>query len=146
MKKIYSIAAATTLALVLSGCGQSVSTPKKVTVSDAVKLDVAQVCNVKANGVESVLATAKLYNPLAVKKQVEFMRFGASTRAYIKGVEEAIKSGSATANVKQKKKVVKFKIDFAAWRACTFAVSALQQSAEAESTWKAAVPSDGFKY
>ena len=175
MKKLYSLTIAAGLALALAGCaGNNASTPSGDKDGDGVAnisdqcpntpagtkvskdgckiytsvldLNVKEVCNVKANGLESVLAVAKKYNPTAVKHKVEFMRFGASTSAYIKGAEAAIKSGSAKANVKQKKKVVSMPTTYATWRACTFAVSALQQEAEAKSTWRLAVPGDGFKY
>jgi len=175
MKKLYSITIAAGLALALSGCaGNNASTPSGDKDGDGVAnisdqcpntlagtkvskdgckiytsvldLDVHKVCSVKDNGLESVLAIAKKYNPMAVKHQVEFMRFGASTTAYIKGAEAAIKSGSATANIKQKKKVVKMDTNYATWRACTFAVTALQQEAESGKNWRESVPGDGFKY
>ncbi len=145
MKKIYSIAIASALALSFSGCTNEPA-PASVKKVDVNTIDVKKVCDVKANGLANVLAQAKLYNPTAVKHKVEFMRFGASTRAYIKGAEAAIKSGSATANIKQKKKVVKMKTDYATWRACSFAIRALQQEHEAKSTWRKSVPGDGFKY
>jgi len=145
MKKIYTLATASMAALVFVGC-TSATPPKKNTTLDIAKLDVTKVCSIKENGLKQVLATAKTYNKIAVKHQVEFMRFGASTTAYIKGIDAAIKSGSSTANVKQKKKVVKFDINYATTRACKFALSALQQEIEAKSTWRLAVPGDGFKY
>jgi len=141
MKKLINLTIASSLAVFFAGCSNQPTTPKQVATDSLMSLNVAKVCDVKNNGIKKVLATAKKYNKIAVKHQVEFMRFGASTTAYIKGIDAAIKSGSSTANVKQKKKVVKFDINYATTRACKFALSALQQEVEAK-----AVPGDGFKY
>ena len=142
MKKILNITIAAGLALALAGCSGN-NAPEMSNVSD---VNTKQVCSVEKNGLESVLATAKKYNKIAVADQVEFMRFGASTSAYIKGVEAAIKSGSKTTHVKQKKKVRKFDTNFATWRACTFAVSSLQLAEKSKQNWRQAVPGDGLKY
>ena len=119
-------------------------------VDEAAKLDVKKVCDVKANGAEKVIAIAEKFNPEAVKLQVEFKRLGITNRNYIKYTKEAIKAKKKEVDIKYKKKkeekTKKFPLEYAAWRACTFAVRALQQVKEAEKTWRLAVPGDGFKY
>ncbi len=141
MKKLISLTIASGLALALTGC------TSQPTVAAAMKLDVKNVCNVEKNGIAKVLATAKAYNPIAVKKHHEFMRFGATTNAYIKGIEAAIKSGSKTAHVVgKKKKIQKYDVKFATQRACTFAVRSVQLGEETKSTYKMVIPGSGFKY
>ncbi len=119
-------------------------------VDEAAKLDVKKVCDVKANGAEKVIAVAEKFNPEAVKLGVEFKRLGITNRNYIKFTKEAIKAKKKEVVIKykakKKEKTKKFPLDYAAWRACTFAVRALQQVKEAEKTWRLAVPGDGFKY
>ena len=119
-------------------------------VDEAAKLDVKKVCDVKANGTAKVLEVAKKFNPEAVKLGVEFTRLGISNRAYIKYTEEAIKAKKKEVVIKYKvkgeEKTKKFPTDFAAWRACVFAIRALAQVKEAEKTWRLAIPGDGFKY
>ena len=44
--------------------------------SDISKLDVKKECNVEANGVEKVIATAAKYNEIAIKHKVELRRLG----------------------------------------------------------------------
>ena len=141
MKKLISLTIASGLALAITGCAA------QPTVADAMKIDVKDVCNVEKNGIAKVLATAKAYNPIAVKKQHEFMRFGATTSAYIKGIEAAIKSGSKTAHVVgKKKKIQKYDLAMATHRACSFAVRAVQLGEESKSTYRLVIPGDGFKY
>ena len=119
-------------------------------VSDATKLDVKQACDVKANGIDAVLATAAKYNAEAVKLGVEFKRLGVTNSNYIKTTTEAAKAKKKETVLEYKKKgkvkTHKMATDYAAWRACTFAIRALQQKAEAEDTWRLAIPGDGFKY
>ena len=138
MKKLF-IAAAVSVAVANAGL-----------VDEAAKLDVKKVCDVKANGAAKVLAVAEKFNPEAVKLGVEFKRLGITNRNYIKYTKEAIKAKKKEVVIKytekKKEKTKKFPTDFAAWRACTFAVRALQQVKEAEKTWRLAVPGDGFKY
>ncbi len=138
MKKLL-IAAAVSVAVANAGL-----------VDEAAKLDVKKVCDVKANGAAKVLAVAEKFNPEAVKLGVEFKRLGITNRNYIKYTKEAIKAKKKEVVIKytekKKEKTKKFPTDFAAWRACTFAVRALQQVKEAEKTWRLAVPGDGFKY
>ena len=120
-------------------------------VDEAAKLDVKKVCDAKANGAAKVLAVAKKFNPEAVKLGVEFKRLGIKNREYIKFVEEAVTAKKKEVVIKykdkhKKDKTKKFPLDYAAWRTCTFAVSALQQVKEADKTWRLSVPGDGFKY
>jgi len=113
-------------------------------VEDSVKLDVKKVCDVKANGLEKVLAVAEKYNPVAQKNGVEFMRFSIPNSAYIAGAKEAIKAKSKEATLKYKKKgkelTKKFPTDYVAWRACTFALRAVQQIDEANKTYTSSIP------
>jgi len=140
MKKIILTAVAASLTYATAGL-----------VEDAAKLDVKKVCDVKANGLAKVIDVAKKYNPEAIKLGVEFKRLGVKNREYIKYTDEAIKAKKKETVIKyldkkKKEKTKKFATDYAAWRACTFAVRALQQKVEAEKTWRLAVPGDGFKY
>lgn len=116
--------------------------------SEISKLDVKKECNVEANGVEKVLATASKYNEIAIKNKVEFMRLGMKASQYIEAVDAALKSGAKTIEIvdDKKKKTADATIEYGAWRACTFAISALTQEEEAKKTWKLASPSDGYKY
>ncbi len=117
---------------------------------DIMKIDVKTTCDVKKNGVEKVLAVAKEYNPQAVKKGLEFKRLGVKNSAAIKAIEATVKAKKkeVVVEVKKKGKVKKqkFALDFATERACKFAVRALQQDVEADSTYRAAIPGDGYKY
>jgi len=119
-------------------------------LESAAKIDVAKVCDVKANGIDGVLKTAAEYNALAKKLGVEFKRKGVATSQYITDTEAAAKAKAKEVTLKYKKKgkVKKhtFATDYAAWRACAFAVRAVQQVNEAEKTWRLAVPGDGFKF
>lgn len=118
------------------------------TASEISKLDVKKECNVEANGVEKVLATASKYNEIAIKHNVEFMRLGMKASQYIEAVDAALKSGAKTIEIvdDKKKKTADATIEYGVWRACTFAISALTQEEEAKKTWKLASPSDGYKY
>jgi len=145
MKKLYTLAVSSTIVIALSGCASGLSTPSKA--KSVMDIDTKTACSIEKNGLENVLALAKKYNPIAVKHKVEFMRFGVSTTKYIKGVDTALKTNSKTVSViGKKKKVQKFDINYATERACRFAISALKQEKEAQSTWRLAVPGDGFKY
>jgi len=152
MKKIYSITAAAGLALALTGCGSTgPATPASV---DPLTLDVKKLCNVKANGIENVVATAKRYNAIAKKNGVEFRRLNVNNSDLIASVEDAIKTGAKKVNPvhfkskpnKIKKSKTKLETNYAAERSCKFAISALIQEAEGKTTWKLAVPGDGYKY
>lgn len=112
-------------------------------------LDVKKECDVKLNGVEKVIQTAEKYNKVAIDHGVEFMRFGMKASQYIDAVQKALKSGSNQIDIvdnKAKATGEKVSIEFASWRACSFAISALTQEAEAKKTWRLASPSDGYKY
>lgn len=118
------------------------------TASEISKLDVKKECNVQANGIEKVMATAAKYNEIAVKHKVEFMRLGMKASQYIDSVNNALKSGAKTFDIvdAKGKKTSEAPIEFGAWRACSFAISALIQEEEAKTTWKLASPSDEYKY
>ena len=116
---------------------------------DYSKLDVKKECDVKTNGVEKVIQTAERYNKIAIEHGVEFMRFGMKNSQYIEASKEAIKNNTkeiAIVDDKAKPTGEKVSIEFATWRACSFAISALTQEAQAKKTWKLASPSDGYKY
>ena len=129
-----------------------VATAEEVTplVEEAAKLDVKKACDVKANGLEKVLAVAEKYNSEAVKLGVEFKRLGITNRVYINGAKEAIKAKKPEVTLhyksKGKEKKKTFKTDYATWRACSFAVRALQQVKEAQKDHHLAIPGDGFKF
>jgi len=144
MKKLHKILWTVSLGLLSTGAVQA------DLLSDAAALDVKKVCDVKANGIDTVLATALKYNTEAVKLGVEFKRLGVTNSNYIKTTTAAAKAKKkeVVLEYKKKGKVKKQKMptDYAAWRACSFAIRGLQQKAEAETTWRLAVPGDGFKY
>ena len=145
VKKIVTILALSAFA----GSGLYASNAEAL-AKEAMKLDVKKVCDVKANGLEKVLAVAQKYNPAAVELGVEFKRLGITNRAYIKGLKEAVKKKEKKVTLKYKKKgkvkTKTFPTDYATWRACTFAVRALQLHEESKKTWRLAVPGDGFKF
>ena len=116
--------------------------------SDISKLDVKKECNVEVNGIEKVIATATKYNEIAIKNKVEFMRLGMKASQYIEAVNAALNSGAKNIDIidVKKKKTGEVTVEFGAWRACSFAISALTQQEEAKTTWKLASPSDGYKY
>lgn len=145
MKKLYTTALASALAVSLTACA---GTAQNITVASAAKVDVKEVCSLEKHGAAGVLATAKAYNAVAQKEGVEFRRLGINNSSAIAAVEAALKSGAKEVKPKdiKGKTKQKFKTDYAAWRACNFAVRALQQKAEAESTYRLAIPGDGFKY
>ena len=146
MKKI--VVSALTLGTALT-IGLSAGDAQAV-VKEASSLDVAKVCDVKANGVAKVVAVAEKYNPTAIKLGVEFKRLGIRNKEYIRGLKEALKKKEKTVTLHYKKKgkvkTKTFPIDYAAERSCKFAVRALQQVTEADKTWRLAVPGDGFKF
>ena len=119
-------------------------------LKSAATIDVAKVCDVKANGIDAVLKTAAEYNTEAKKLGVEFKRLGVTNSNYIQGTMEAAKAKqkevTLTYKKKGKAKHQTLKTEYAAWRACHFAVRALQQVNEAESAWRMAVPGDGFTF
>ncbi len=134
MKKLLKIAVTASAVLTLTTSLQA--------------MDVKKECNVKANGVKTVIASAMKYNTIAKKQGIEFMRLGMKTSQYIDAVNASIKSGSKTVDIlnKEKKKTGTVSVSYAAWRACSFSISALTQAQEAKTTWNLAVPGDGYKY
>ncbi len=117
---------------------------------DIMKINEKEACDVKKNGVEKVLALAKKYNPIAIKKGVEFKRLGVRNEVAIKAIEKAIKEKKKEVVVEIKKKgkvkTQKFPLDYAATRACKFAIVALQYDEESKNTYRADIPGDGYKY
>lgn len=114
---------------------------------DVAKVDVKTACDVEKLGVSKVLETAKLYNDEAIAQKLEFMRFGMKTSQYISGVENALEKKSKTVDLvdNKNKKQGTVSIEYAAWRACSFGIRAIQQAHEATTTWRLAVPGDGYK-
>ena len=150
MKKIYSITVAAGIALALSGCtGNNDASVPSLEVKPAASLDVRSVCSIEKNGINSVLDTATTYNAIAKKHGVEYRRLGMTTAQYIDGAKAAVKSGAKKVVLLNKKaKPTKNSVttEYAAWRGCVFAVSALQLEAQAKLNWRETVPGDGFKY
>ena len=140
MKKIV-LKFVTVTALLTSGF-QSLS------ASEISKLDVKKECNVAVNGIEKVLSTAVKYNEIAVKNKVEFMRLGMKASQYIEAVDNALKTGAKNIDIvdDKKKKTGEATIEFAAWRACSFAISAVTQQEDGKKNWKLASLTDGYKY
>ena len=78
-----------------------------------------------------------------------YANYAMSNADLIIAVEEAIKTGAKEVNPKDfkgKNSKTKLSTEYAAHRACTFGLSALQQKAEGKSTWRLAIPGDGYKY
>lgn len=113
-------------------------------------MDGKKDCDVKANGIAKVIATANVYNDQAKKKGLEFRRLNVNNTDLIKSVEEAMKTGAKEVNPMhfkgKKKSKTKLETNYAAERACRFAIAALTQNQEAQTTWRLAVPGDGYKY
>lgn len=143
MRKLTTIIAAVGVAALISGCTTQPS------VETATKLDLNSVCSVQANGIAKVIETAETYNNIAIAKGLEFRRLGVNNSGLIESVKEAIKTGATEVNPKDSKgkaSKTKLEVNYAAERACRFGIVALQQSVEAKSTWRKAVPGDGMKY
>lgn len=139
MKKLTKLTIAATAAFTLSSS----------LYADNHMMDEKAMCDVKANGIEKVIATAKKYNEVAKKNGLEFRRLGVNNTDLIISVEEAIKTGAKEVNPKTfkgKKSKTVLETSYAAARACKFAVTALNQAEEAKKTWSLAVPGDGYKY
>jgi hypothetical protein len=137
MKKLKVLALSAGVALFTAGCMGGPS----------VNFDVKDACSVEKNGIDKVLATAKKYNAIAIEHDVEYRRLDVNNRDLIIAVEEAIKSGAKEVNpldFKGKPSKTKLATDYAAWRACSFAVSALQQEQEGKNTWRVDIPGDGM--
>lgn len=143
-KLLLNLSIAATTALVFTACTGNAPTPQS-----AAKVDEKALCSVEKNGIEQVIATAKVYNEAAKANKLEFRRLSVNNSDLIIAVEEGIKSGAKEVNPKTfkgKKSKTVLPIEFAATRACKFGISALSQAYEAKSTWRLAVPGDGFKY
>ena len=142
MRKIYTLALASTVALTLFGCaGNNTSTGS---IKQAATLDVKTACN-PTMGAEALLATAKKFNPVAVKNDIEFMRFGVTNSKAIKVTEEALKAGKKEVALLKKKKYTLTSVEDAAWRTCVFAIRPLQMAANTEG-YHEAIPGDKFTY
>ncbi len=145
MKKLLlNLSIAATTAFVFTACVNNAPTPES-----AAKVDEKLLCSVEKNGIEKVLATAKLYNKAAQEQGLEFRRLEVNNSNLIAAVEEGIKSGAKEVNPKTfkgKKSKTVLPLEFAATRACKFGIAALSQAYEAKSTWRTAIPGDGFKY
>ena len=102
------------------------------------------MCDVKANGIEKVIATAKKYNEMAKEKGLEFRRLNVNNSDLIISVEEAIKTGAKEVNPMhfkgKKKSKTKLETSYAAERACKFAITALNQGEEAKKTLETCSP------
>ncbi|WP_419769203.1 MAG: hypothetical protein ACNI3C_07520 [Candidatus Marinarcus sp.] len=145
MKKLLSLTLATSFAFILSGCygsASSMNTPKTL------NLDVKHVCSIEENGIEKVLESAAKYNAIAKAEHLEFMRLGMTATQYIDSANAAVKSGAKTVDIVDKdgKTTGTVTTEYAAWRGCSFALRALQESEEAQTTWRLAIPGDGYKY
>lgn len=144
MKKLVNLTILGITALVFTACSAGAPTP-----ASAYKVDEKVLCNVSANGIAKVIATAKEYNLVAQKEGVEFRRLTVNNSALITSVEEAIKTGAKEVNpltFKGKKSKTVLETNFAAERACKFAISALAQKEYGKTNWSKAVPGDGYKY
>lgn len=142
MKKLYNVVVATGVALALSGCVSS-----EPSLSD-LKLNEKQMC-ASSNGVTALLETAAKYNEIAKAHKVEFKRLGMTNTQYIDETNKAIAAKEKMVTLLDKKgKPTKNQVtvEYAAQRACKFAVSALTQAVDGKKTWRDAVPGDGFKY
>ncbi len=121
-----------------------------VWVTNSFAHDVDKQCNVAKLGIDKVIGFAKVHNKEAKAKGLEFRRLNVNNTDLIKAVDEAIASGAKTVQPMhykgKKKSKTKLDINYAAARACHFAISALTQAKEAKKTWKQAVPGDGYKF
>lgn len=128
----------------------TVALGSSVFASDYMAMDIEKTCNITAsNSIDKVIATAQKYNDIAIKEKVEFRRLDVNNRDLIISVQEGIKSGAKEVNpmgFKGKPSSTKLPIDYAAQRACKFAISALAFQQETKQTWREAVPGDGYKY
>jgi len=115
------------------------------TLEDAVKLDVKTACASTKSPAE-LLATAKKYNPTAVKMEIEFMRFKVTNSKAIAATEKALKEGKKEVALLKKKKYTLTSVKDAAWRTCVFAIRPLQMAAAAEENYHLAVPGDKYTY
>jgi len=111
-------------------------------------LDVKEICSIEKNGIKAVIATAAKYNKTAKEHGVEFKRLGMTNTQYIDGVNNALKTGGKEVVLLNKKgkpdkKLKPVSVEYAAQRACKFAISALTQEANGKMNWKDAMPGKG---
>ena len=139
MKKLLNLTIAAGALLTLTACAST----------SPMLPDTKSECDISANGIEKVIASAAKYNAEAKAKGLEFRRLGVNNSGLIESVQEAIKTGAKEVNPKDfkgKPSKTKLETNYAAQRACKFAISALTQAEEAKTTWRLAVPGDGYKY
>ena len=139
MKKLLNLTMAAGVLVTLTACAST----------SPMLPDTKSECDIKANGIEKVIASANKYNTEAQKQGLEYRRLGINNSALIVAVEAAMKTGAKEVNPKNykgKATKTKFTTNYAAERACKFAISALSQAEEGKTTWRLAVPGDGYKY
>lgn len=144
MKKLFNLTVLGFAAFAVTACTASTPTP-----ASAIKVDEKALCNVSVNGIAKVLETAKVYNTVAQKEGVEFRRLGVNNSALIEATEAAVKSGAkevTALDTKGKPSKEVLETNFAAERACKFAISALAQKEYGKTNYKLAIPGDGYKY
>ena len=142
MKKLYTLTLASTITFALLGCAEK--SMAATSIKEAAKLDVRTVCN-PSLGSTALLEVAKKYNPIAVKNEVEFMRFGVTNSMAINATQEAIKAGKTEVALLKKKKYALTSVKDAAWRTCMFAIRPLQMAANTDG-YHDAIPGDKFTY
>ena len=142
MRKIYTLALASAVAFTLLGC--TTGNTGTASIKEAAALDVRTVCN-PSLGSKALLATAKKFNPIAVKNHIEFMRFGVTNTMAINATEEAMKAGKTEVALLKKKKYALTSVKDAAWRTCVFAIRPLQMAANTDG-YHDAIPGDKFTY
>ena len=102
-----------------------------LSAEDFSKLDVKKECDKSKWCLKKkLLETAEKYNKLAIENKVEFMRLGMKASQYIDLSKEALKSGAKEIEIvddKAKPTGEMVSLEFAAWRSCSFAISALTQ-------------------
>ena len=148
MKKIQTLTIAALTAMTLSS-GAFAKEDTATVLKEAMKVNVATDCLPGKKSVDQLLETAKKFNPTAIELGVQFKRLGMTTAQYIDQIEKAIRTKSKTITLLDKNgKPTKNKmdIDAAAERACKFAVRALQQYVEADTSYKLAIPGEGYQY
>ena len=142
MRKIYTLALASTVALTLLGCaGNNMGAGS---IKEAASLDVKTACN-PSMGAKALLAVAKKFNPIAVKNELEFKRFKVTNSKAIIATEEAMKAGKTEVALLKKHKYTLTSVKDAAWRTCVFAIRPLQMAANTDG-YHDAIPGDKFTY
>ncbi|RLA74903.1 MAG: hypothetical protein DRG11_03230 [Epsilonproteobacteria bacterium] len=112
--------------------------------------NVNKQCDVAKLGIDKVVGYAKVHNKEAKAKGVEFRRLNVNNTDLIKAVEDAVANGEKTVQPmhfkgKDKSKT-KLDVNYAAQRACHFAITSLTQAKEAQKTYKLSIPGDGYKF